>query len=172
MKQSSWLGTFLGKRIIIFFILVFCLFILRFSVVFFIFLSTDVLFSSSSNFEAGIFRKKMSRKFSSSTSEVDCHKMMLMIWWTSRYPGRFCEEWEYYVFRSSYYIFRVPEMQLQNPCGKKQHCHLHYAGVFLLKRGFRKVHSSVFIQKNEYFPWEWISSSDVFSSMQHSCCKN
>ena len=77
---------FLGKRIVIFF------FHARFSVFSFqmsssSFLVAAVLFSSSSNFEVGVCRKKC-RKCSSSTSKVDCHKMMLMIRRASRDPGR------------------------------------------------------------------------------------
>jgi len=52
------------------------------------FLVTAVLFSSSSNFEVGVCGEKKCRKSSSSTSKVDCHKMMLMIRRASRDPGR------------------------------------------------------------------------------------
>ncbi len=63
------------------------------------------------------------------------------------------------------------EQECKKPSDKKQHCHLHYADVLLLKKDFEESIASVF-QKNEYFPHEWISSSNVFSSMLCSCCKN
>ncbi len=58
------------------------------------------------------------------------------------------------------FIFQALEMQLQNPCNKKQHCHLHYADV-LVERGLRRVQSFCLHKKWNTF-YKWISSSHVF----------
>ncbi len=111
--------------------------------------------------------KKLSRKvLSTSTSKVSCHKMMLMIRWASRYPGRFCEERECDVFRS-FFIFQA---LLQNPCDKKQHCHLHCTDV-LVERGFQRVQSFYLHQKMEYFLQMNFSLSCLLVMLRF-CCRN
>ena len=88
------------------------------------FLITDVLFSSSSNFEIGVVVKKC-RERSSSTSKVDCHKMMLIILRASRYPGR-----DFARNGNAMFSDLLLSSKLQRPRDKKQHCHLRFAESF------------------------------------------
>ncbi len=67
-------------------------------------------------------------------------------------------------------IFQALEIQLQNPCSKKQHCHLHCTDVF--KGDFKESRASFFIRKKWNYFYKWISSSDVFLAMLHFCCRN
>ena len=77
---------------------------------------------------------------------------------------RFYDERECDIFRSSL---------SSRPRDKKQHCHLRFADVLLLKKDSEESIASIF-SKKWYFRHEWISSQDVFESMPyfHSCCKN
>jgi len=104
------------------------------------FLVAAVLFSSSSNFEVGVCREKKCRKCSSSTSKVDCHKMMLMIRRASRDPGGdFTMNENAIFFRSSLF---------SEPRDKKQHCHLRFVDVLLLKKDSEESIASFFTKKN------------------------
>jgi hypothetical protein len=97
------------------------------------FLIADVLFSSSSNFEVGIFVEKKCRKCSSPTSKVDCHKMMLMIRQASRYPGR-----DFTRNGNAMFSDILLSSKSRRPRDKKQHCHLRFADVLLLKKDFEE----------------------------------
>ena len=92
LDNDGWNGhhdqahIFLGKRIVIFFfpysfsVFSFKCRLLHFSLQMYSFLHRLILKSA--------FVEKKCRKCSSSTSKVDCHKMMLMIRRASRDPGR------------------------------------------------------------------------------------
>jgi len=92
LDNDGWNGhhdqahIFLGKRIVIFFFMLVFLSsrfkcrLLHFSLQLYSFLHRLILKS--------VFAEKKCRKCSSSTSKVDCHKMMLMIRRASRDPGR------------------------------------------------------------------------------------
>lgn len=58
------------------------------------------------------------------------------------------------------------------PRDKKQHCHLRFADVLLLKKDSEESIASIFSKKKWYFRHEWISSQDVFESMLRFHCKN
>ncbi len=109
----------------------------------------------------------MFRKCSSPMSKVDCHKMMLMIRRTSRYPGR-----DFARKGNAMFSNLLLSSKSQGPRDKKQHCHLRLRRRPSVEKRFRRVHSFYLHQKNEYFLHEWLSSQDVFSSMLRSCCKN
>lgn len=92
LDNDGWNGhhdqahIFLGKRIVIFFHTRFSVFsfkcrLLHFSLQMYSFLHRLIL-------KSVFVGKKKCRKCSSSTSKVDCHKMMLMIRRASRDPGR------------------------------------------------------------------------------------
>lgn len=76
---------------------------------------------------------------------------------------RFYDERECDIFRSSL---------SSRPRDKKQHCHLRFADVLLLKKDSEESIASIFSQKKWYFRHEWISSQDVFESMLRFHCKN
>ena len=128
---------FLGKRIVIFFSCsFFCLLVL--SVVFFISRYSCTLFFIHAILKSAFVEKKC-RKCSSSTSKVDCHKMMIMIRRASRgYRERFYDERECDIFRSSL---------SSRPRGKKQHCHLRFADVLLLKKDSEESIASILAKK-------------------------
>ena len=163
MKRSSWSGThFSGEENRhLFFHARFSVFsfkcrLLHFSLQLYSFLHRLILKSA--------FVEKKCRKCSSPTSKVDCHKMMLMIRRASRDPGRdFTMNGNAIFFRSSL---------SSKPRDKKQHCHLRFADVLLLKKRFRRVHSFYLLQKKWYFRHEWISSQDVFESVPRYRCEN
>lgn len=130
---------FLGKRIVIFFfILVFlssrskCR-LLHFSLQLYSFLHRL-------NFEVGFRREKKCRKCFSSTSKVDCHKMMLMIRRASRDPGR--------DFTMNGNAIFSDLLLSSKPRDKKQHCHLRFADVLLLKKDSEESIASIFSKKN------------------------
>ncbi len=108
------------------------------------FLVTAVLFSSSSNFEVGVCREKKCRKCSSPTSKVDCHKMMmLMIRRASRDPGR--------DFTMNGNAIFSDLLLSSKPRDKKQHCHLRFADVPLLKKDSEESIASVFTKKKKWY---------------------
>jgi hypothetical protein len=76
-------------------------------------------------------------------SKVDCHKMMLMIRRASRYPGRDFT-------RNGNVMFSdlLLSSESQKPRDKKQHCHLRFADVLLLKKDFKESMASVFVKEN------------------------
>ena len=76
---------------------------------------------------------------------------------------RFYDERECDIFRSSL---------SSRPRDKKQHCHLRFADVLLLKKDSEESIASIFSKKKWYFRHEWISSQDVFESMLRFHCKN
>lgn len=76
---------------------------------------------------------------------------------------RFYDERECDIFRSSL---------SSKPRDKKQHCHLRFADVLLLKKDSEESIASISSKKKWYFRHEWISSQDVFESMLRFHCKN
>ena len=76
---------------------------------------------------------------------------------------RFYDERECDIFRSSL---------SSKPRDKKQHCHLRFADVLLLKKDSEESIASIFTKKKWYFRHEWISSQDVFESMPRFHFKN
>jgi len=171
LDNDGWNGhhdqahIFLEKRIVIFFfILVFlssrfkCR-LLHFSLQLYSFLHRLILKSA--------FVEKKCRKCSSPTSKVDCHKMMLMIRRASRDPGR-----DFTMNGNAIFSDLLLSSKSQRPRDKKQHCHLRFADVLLLKKDSEESIASIFIKKKWYFRHEWISSQDVFESMLRFHCKN
>ncbi len=152
MKRSSWSGTHFSWGSELSFFSPYSYSVFSFKCRLLHFFITDVLFSSSSNFEVGVVVKKIIRKCSSPTSKVDCHKMMLMIWWASRYPGR-----DFARNGNAMFSNLLLSSKSQRPRDKKQYCHLHYADVLLLKKDFEESIASVFkkmstFDTNEFLP--------------------
>ena len=150
MKRSSWSGThFSGEENRHLFHTRFSVFsfkcrLLHFSLQLYSFLHRLILKSA--------FVEKKCRKCSSSTSKVDCHKMMLMIRRASRDPGR-----DFTMNGNAIFFFR--SSLSSKPRDKKQHCHLRFADVLLLKKDSEESMASIFIKKkngtsstNEFLP--------------------
>ena len=88
---------------------------------------------------------KKCRKCSSSTSKVDCHKMMLMIRRASRDPGR-----DFTMNENA--IFFLSDLLYSKPRDKKQHCHLRFCRRPSVEKRFRRVHGFYLLQKKMVLP--------------------
>ena len=142
LDNDGWNGPhdqahiFLEKRIVIFFFFIFLS--SRLSVVFFIFSLQLYSFLHRLILKSAFVEKKC-RKCSSPTSKVDCHKMMLMIRRASRDPGR--------DFTMNGNAIFSDLLLSSKPRDKKQHCHLRFADVLLLKKDSEESMASIFIKK-------------------------
>ena len=128
------------------------------------FLVTAVLFSSSSNFEVGVCRKK-------NVESVLLQRARLIVTrWCLWFDELLDIQGEILRWTGMRYFFDL--LLSSEPRDKKQHCHLRFADVLLLKKDSEESIASIFTKKKWYFRHEWISSQDVFESMPYSHCKN
>ena len=104
------------------------------------FLITDVLFSSSSNFEVSVCRKKNVESFLLQRAKL------IVTRWCLWFDEPLGIQGEILRWTGMRYIFR--SSLSSRPRDKKQHCHLLFADVLLLKKDSEESIASIFSKKN------------------------